>query len=331
MSHTDSHFTQFSHRQRLFAFAIALVGAVAFSNKAILAKLMYREGADALDTITLRMVFSFPLFFALAVWVHFTDHAHADYRLNRRDAVSILIVGFVGYYLSSMLDFSGLQFISTGLERLLLFLTPSLVLIISRLFLGKNVDIKQWWASGLAYIGIVLVFVHEVRFSGTNVPLGSTLVFGSALSYAAYLLMTGELVKRLGSARLVAYAMMVSTLCCVVQYALLRDWAHLRQLLSTHAVLWQYSLLIALFCTFTPVLLTMLAVSRLGSPIVSQISMVGPISMLGLGYWFLDEPITLIQLAGTTLVLVGMGLVGWVATQKATQKATQNISSPAHR
>ena len=182
MPHSDPHFSKYTQRQRIVAFAGAVLGAVLFSNKAILAKLMYREGADALDTITLRMAFAFPLFFALAVWVHFTDHEHADYRLTRRDVWQVLVVGFVGYYLSSMLDFTGLQFISTGLERLLLFLTPSLVLIISRLFLGKQVDVKQWWAMILAYLGIVLVFVHEVNFGGSNVAVGGSLVFGSALS-----------------------------------------------------------------------------------------------------------------------------------------------------
>ena len=323
MPQTDSHHAQFSQRQRMMAFALAVVGAVLFSNKAILAKLMYREGADALDTITLRMVFAFPLFFALAVWVHFTDHEHANYRLTRSDIVNILVVGFVGYYLSSMLDFTGLQYISTGLERLLLFLTSSLVLIISHFFLKKKIDAKQWWAMILAYIGIVLVFVHEVRFSGDNVWLGSALVFGSALAYAIYLLMTGELVKHLGAARLVAYAMMISTLCCVVQYGVQRDWRHLPELLQSHPWMWGYSLLIAAFCTFAPILLTMFAVGRLGSPVVSQIGMVGPISMLMSGYWFLSEPITMTQLVGTALVLSGMTLVGRVATRK--------ISAPAHR
>jgi drug/metabolite transporter (DMT)-like permease len=198
-----------------------------------------------------------------------------------------------------------------------------LVLIISRLFLGKQVDVKQWWAMILAYLGIVLVFVHEVNFGGSNVALGASLVFGSALSYAIYLLMTGELVKHLGTMRLVAYAMMISTACCVVQYALLRDWGHLGNLLTSHPRMWWYSVLIAAMSTVAPVPLTMFAVARLGSPIVSQIGMMGPISMLGLGYWFLDEPITWIQLVGTVLVLMGMALVGRVATRK--------ITAPAHR
>ena len=323
MPQRDAHLSKFNQRQRLTALGWAFVGAILFSNKAILAKLMYREGADALDTITLRMLFAFPLFLALLIWTHFTDHEHAHYRLTHRDIWQIWVVGFVGYYLSSMLDFSGLQYISTGLERLLLFLTPSLVLIISRLFLGKHVDVKQWWAMILAYVGIVLVFVHEVHFGGSHVLLGSTLVFGSALSYAIYLLMTGELVKHLGTARLVSYAMMISTLCCVIQYAFLRDWGHLQALITTHSRMLGYSVLIAAFCTFAPVLLTMFAVARLGPAIVSQIGMIGPISMLLLGYWFLDEPITMTQLAGTALVLLGMTLVGRVATRK--------MIAPAHR
>ena len=181
--------------------------------------------------------------FALAVWVHFTDHEHADYRLTRRD-VAGLVVGFVGYYLSSMLDFTGLQFISTGLERCCCCSSAVLGTDYFALVLGKRVDVKQWWAMILAYLGIVLVFVHEVNFGGSNVALGASLVFGSALSYAIYLLMTGELVKHLGTIRLVAYAMMISTACCVVQYAL-RDWGHLGNLLTSHPRMWWYSVLIA--------------------------------------------------------------------------------------
>jgi drug/metabolite transporter (DMT)-like permease len=318
MPQSDPHHSQFTQRQRIIAFVLALVGAVLFSNKAVLAKLMYREGADALDVITLRMIFAAPLFIALTVWVHFTDHEHSNYRLTMRDAWQIILVGFVGYYLSSMLDFSGLQYISTGLERLLLFLTSSLVLIISHVFLKKKIDPKQWWAMVLAYAGIVLVFVHEVQFSGDHVWLGSTLVFGSALSYAIYLLMTGELVKHLGAARLVAYAMLVSTFCCLVQYGVQRDWPHLLDLLQTHPMMNGYAVMIAVFCTFMPILLTMFAVGRLGSPIVSQIGMVGPISMLVSGFWLLGEPITATQLTGTALVLLGMTLVGRLATQKIT-------------
>lgn len=301
--------SSFSKSQRQVAIVWAICGALFFSTKAILAKLMYREGADAIDVLTLRMIFSLPFFIMVGLWARRTQ----PYKMARSDYGQVFVVGLFGYYLASLFDFMGLEYISVGLERLILFLTPSLVLIMSKFVLKKNIDVKQWLAMLLAYIGIVLVFVHEVKFSGKNVPLGSLLVFASAASYATYLLMTGELVKRLGAMRLVAYAMSVSTILCVVNYLVIRAG---QDLVTQNATVYSYSLLNAVLCTVAPVVLTMMAVARLGSSIVSQISMVGPLATLGLGYVFLDEPITSTQLTGTALVMVGIFLVGRVATQK---------------
>lgn len=299
---------QFTKSQRQVAFMWALLGSLFFSVKAILAKLMYREGVVAMDVLMLRMLISLPFFIAIALVARRTQ----PYTMTRSDYGQVMIVGTAGYYLASLFDFMGLEYISVGLERLILFLTPSLVLIMSKFVLKKKIDIKQWLAMVLAYAGIVLVFVHEVSFGGQNVPLGSVLVFASAASYATYLLMTGELVKRLGAMRLVAYAMAVSTFLCALHYVIVSDWAHL---LSFNSKVYVYSFLNATLSTVAPVLLVMLAVSRLGSSIVSQVSMVGPIATVGMGAAFLNEPITATQLAGTALVMIGIFLVGRVATK----------------
>jgi drug/metabolite transporter (DMT)-like permease len=299
----------YSKSQRQTAFMWAVLGALFFSAKAILAKLMYREGADAIDVLTLRMLMSLPFFIAIGLWARRSQ----PYQMTRSDYIQVFVVGLFGYYLASLFDFMGLEYISVGLERLILFLTPSLVLIMSKFVFKKKIDVKQWLAMVSAYAGIVLVFVHEVSFGGKNVPLGSALVFASAASYATYLLMTGELVKRLGAIRLVAYAMAVSTILCVLNYVLIRN---VHGLVVQNMPVYGYSLLNAVVCTVAPVVLTMLAVARLGSSIVSQISMVGPLATLGLGYVFLGEPITPTQLAGTALVMTGIFLVGRVATQK---------------
>lgn len=286
-----------------------MTGAMCFSAKAILAKLMYREGAQALDVLALRMIFSLPFFIGLGWWARRTQ----PYRMTLRDYGMVFVVGSAGYYLASLFDFMGVAYISVGLERLILFLTPSIVLIMSRFVLKKPIDAKQWLAMGLAYAGIALVFWHEVGSGGSNIPLGSFLVFASAVSYASYLLMTGELVKRLGTLRLLFYAMLVSTFLSVTHYVIARD---IHDLWAQHSVVYSYSMVNAVLCTVAPVVLTMLAVSRLGSSIVSQVSMVGPIATVGMGAIFLNEPITATQLAGTALVMVGIFLVGRVATQK---------------
>lgn len=203
-------------KQRQIGFILALTGATFFSLKAVFLKLIYREGSDAVDAIMLRMIFSLPFFMVIGL----RSHHQQPYKMTRNDYCQVLFVGSIGYYLSSILDFKGLEYISVGLERLLMFLVPSIVLIMSKFWLKKSIGESQWFAMFVAYSGIILVFAQEVDSGGADIVLGSALVFGATVSYSLYLLMTGELVKRLGAARLVAYAMAVSTVCCAIHYGL---------------------------------------------------------------------------------------------------------------
>ncbi|WP_026075651.1 DMT family transporter [Noviherbaspirillum massiliense] len=280
--------------------AIAISGAVLFSAKAIVAKLIYRYHVDAVTLIAFRMMFSLPFFAAIAFWKSRTEPALSKAQLGK-----IVVLGLIGYYLSSFLDFLGLQYITAGLERLILFLTPSFVLLISFLFLKKKVGLLEWAALCTAYLGTILVFLHDARTGGSNVLLGGAFVLGSALSYAMYLLMSGEMVKHVGSLRLVAYAMCVSSVACIVQFFLLRPVSMLVQPMPVYGL----SLINAVFCTVFPVFLTMIAVARIGAPTASQAGMIGPVSTLFLGALLLGEPITGIQLGGTALVLAGIYLL----------------------
>jgi len=289
-----------ARRAFLAGLAIALVGAVFFSAKAIVAKLIYRYHVDAVTLITFRMLFSLPFFAAIALW-----QARTAAPLSRAERGKIVVLGLIGYYLSSFLDFLGLQYISAGLERLFLFLSPSFVLLISFVFLKRKVTRLEWLALLISYGGTVLVFLHDVRGGGANIGLGSGLVLASAISYALYLLLSGELVRKVGTLRLVAYAMCVSSVACIVQFFLLRPAA---MLVQPHEV-YGLSLVNAAFCTVLPVYLTMLAVEKIGAASASQAGMVGPVSTLFLGALVLGEPITAIQLAGTALVLCGMYLL----------------------
>ncbi|HJV52914.1 MAG TPA: DMT family transporter [Noviherbaspirillum sp.] len=290
----------FSRQSYLSGLAIAVAGAILFSAKAIVAKLIYRYHVDAVTLIAFRMLFSLPFFAAVALWKARTDPA-----LDKSDIGKVVLLGLLGYYLSSFLDFLGLQYISAGLERLILFLTPSFVLLISFAFLKKKITMLEWAALGVAYLGTVLVFMHDVRFGGSNVLLGGAFVLGSAISYAIYLLLSGALVRRVGAMRLVAYAMCASSAACILQFFLLRPASMLVQPMPVYGL----SLLNAVLCTVFPVFLTMVAVARIGAPSASQAGMIGPVSTLFLGAMILDEPVTGIQLAGTALVLVGIYLV----------------------
>jgi drug/metabolite transporter (DMT)-like permease len=288
-------------RQALLAgLAIAITGAILFSAKAIVAKLIYRYHVDAVTLIGFRMLFSLPFFAAVALW-----QARRAAPLSGRDRLRIVVLGLLGYYLSSFLDFLGLQYISAGLERLILFLTPSFVLLISVLFLNKRIGRLEWMALGVSYMGTVLVFLHDARTGGPNVPLGGAFVLASAVSYAMYLLLSGELVLRVGAVRLVAYAMCVSSLACILQFLLLRPLSMLAQ----PAPVYTLSMVNAVLCTVLPVFMTMVAVARIGAATTSLSGMIGPVSTLFLGALILGEPITGIQLAGTALVLAGIYLL----------------------
>jgi len=283
--------------------AIAIGGAVLFSTKAIVAKLLYRYHLDAVTVIAFRMLFSLPVFAAIALWKMRTDPP-----LSRADAWRLIGLGLVGYYLSSYLDFLGLQYITVGLERLILFLTPTFVLLGSALWLKKHIGRSQWLSLLTAYAGIVLVFFHDLRDGGSNVALGSLLVLGSALAYALYLLGSGEMVKRLGSLRLVSYAMCVSSAACIGQFFLLRPAGLLVQPMQVYGL----SLVNGILCTVMPVFMTMVAVQRIGAGPASLAGMIGPVSTLFFGAVILSEPVTSWQLAGTALVLAGIYLLSKV-------------------
>jgi drug/metabolite transporter (DMT)-like permease len=298
--------TQGSRAAYLGGLAIAIGGAVLFSTKAIVAKLLYRYQLDAVTVIAFRMLFSLPVFAAIALW-----KMRSEPPLQRADAWRLVGLGLVGYYLSSFLDFLGLQFITVGLERLILFLTPTFVLLGSALWLKQHIGRRQWVSLLIAYSGIVLVFFHDLQGGGSNVALGSLLVLGSAIAYALYLLASGEMVKRLGSLRLVSYAMCVSSAACIGQFFALRPAALLVQPMEVYGL----SLVNGILCTVMPVFMTMVAVQRIGAGAASQAGMIGPVSTLFLGAVILSEPVTSWQLAGTGLVLAGIYLLSKVKGQ----------------
>ena len=277
--------------------AIAIGGAVLFSTKAIVAKLLYRYHIDAVTLIAFRMLFSLPVFAAVAIW-----KMRVGPPLSVADRWRLVGLGLIGYYLSSFLDFLGLQYISVGLERLILFLTPTFVLLMTSLFFKRHIGRAEWTALALSYCGIVLVFVHDLTGGAGSTVIGSLFVLGSAASYAVYLLFTGEMVRRIGSLRLVAYAMCVSSAACIGQFFMLRP----ASLLIQPAPVYWLSLVNGIFCTIFPVFMTMIAVQRIGAATASQAGMIGPVSTLFLGALILGEPVTAIQLAGTALVIGGI-------------------------
>jgi drug/metabolite transporter (DMT)-like permease len=279
---------------------LATCGAIAFSGKAIIVKLAYRYGVDAVTLIMYRMLFAMPMFVVLSWWA-----GRGKPPLTRRDIVTILGLGFSGYYLASFLDFAGLAYITASLERLILYLNPTIVLLLGLVVFKRRVNQRQLIALAVSYCGVLLVFGHEVTLSGAHVALGAALVFGSAVSYAIYLVYSGEEVKRLGALRLTGLATSVACVLCIAQFFILRP---VSAMAVAPEVIW-LSVLNATLCTFAPVLMVMMAIERIGATMAAQTGMIGPLSTILMGVMILGEPFTAWVAAGTVLVLAGIWLL----------------------
>ncbi|MDD0816635.1 DMT family transporter [Curvibacter sp. HBC28] len=289
-------------KQFALGLVLATVGAIAFSGKAIIVKLAYRHGVDAVTLIMYRMLFALPIFLAMAWWGTYRRGAQRPSPLSRRDWLGILGLGFSGYYLASFLDFAGLAYISASLERLILYLNPTLVLLLGRVLYGKAISWRQLAGMAVSYSGVLLVFGHEIQLQGGQAAWGTLLVFLSAVSYALYLVYSGEMVRRIGSLRLVGLATSVACLCCLLQFVLLRPMS---AAVVAPEVLW-LSVLNATLCTAVPVLIVMMAIERIGASLTAQTGMVGPMSTILMGVLILGEPFTAWVAVGSVLVLAGI-------------------------
>ena len=288
---------QVAHKNLVSGLVLAALGAIAFSGKAIIVKLAYRYGVDAVTLIMYRMLFALPIFAFMGWWA-----SRGQAALTRRDWLGVLGLGFSGYYLASFLDFAGLAYISASLERLILYLNPTLVLILGWALYQRHITRFQALGMGISYLGVLLVFGHEISLAGADAALGAALVFGSAVSYALYLSFSGELVKRLGSLRLVGLATLVACGLCILQFVLLRP---LSAAVVAPEVIW-LSIVNATLCTAAPVLMVMMAIERIGASLAAQTGMVGPMSTIGMGALILGEPFTGWVAAGTVLVILGI-------------------------
>lgn len=282
----------------LIGVAFVLVAAVGFSAKAVLVKLAYLQGVDAVTLLALRMLLSLPFFLIVAAWLQRTE----PLAMGRRDWVSVVGLGMLGYYLASLLDFLGLEHVSAGLERLVLFLYPTLVVIITALVFRRPVGRREAAALALSYGGIALVFLLDVSSHGDDVPFGTLLVFGSALAYAVYLVGSGEVLRRLGAMRFTAYAMTVACGASVAQFLATEPLETLRQPPPVYAL----ALAMALLSTVMPAFLLSAGIRRVGARSASLIGATGPVATIFLAALFLGEPITVAQLAGTALVMTGV-------------------------
>jgi drug/metabolite transporter (DMT)-like permease len=290
---------------------LALLGAIFFSGKAIVVKLAYAYPVDASTLLAMRMLLSLPLFFGALVFTMLREKNAV--KMTAKDYGLITLAGLLGYYLASLFDFMGLQYITAGLERLILFTYPSIVLLISCAIRQRWPEPWQLMCMALSYVGLAVVYGHETVLIGENTALGVLLVFVSAVCYASYLIVGERLLKRLGTIRVTAMATLVSATAILIQINLQQP---ISIILEQPLPVWGWSLVNAVFCTFVPVFSVMTAISLIGAPRVSQLGMIGPIATIALGTWILKEPFTIWHAAGTALVILGVALLSMKKTKE---------------
>jgi len=281
---------------------LAIGGVVFFSLRPVIIKLAYAYVVDPVTLLALRMIFSMPFFLAAALWARGGSMLRP---LSRRDLAAIAGLGLLSYYAASFLDFLGLQYINAGLGRLLQFIYPTVVVILSALFLGKRATRRDIAALVLTYFGLLLVFWHALGGEQQNLWLGAGLVFASATCYAVYLVAGSEVIARVGSVRFTAYAMVVASVACIAQFFVLRPLSALDLPVEVYGL----AVAMALASTVIPGFMVAEALRRIGANKVAIIGALGPVTAIVLGYLGLDETMTPLQIVGSALVLVGVVVI----------------------
>ena len=290
------------NRQAVLGTIFAALAAIGFSAKAILVKLAYASPVDAVTLLAIRMAFSVPFFIVVAWWSSRNAHALP---LARQDWFAVLALGLIGYYLSSLLDFSGLQYISAGLERLILFLYPTLVVLLSAALFKRRIGRREIFALVLSYAGIVLVFMQDVRTPQDGLVLGAALVFASTLTYSIYLIGAGHTIARIGAMRFTAYAMVVASMATFLQFAL----THPASALALPSRVYELGFTMAIVSTVLPVFMLSSGIRLIGAGRTALVGSIGPVATILMAHTLLGEALSIQQIGGSALVLVGVLLI----------------------
>ena len=284
-----------------------LTGAIMFSTKAIMVKLAFTNtNIDALTLLTLRMIFSLPFFLVAAFLLSNTKD---NVKMNRNQWSWVIVLGLFGYYLSSLFDFIGLQYISAGLERLILFLYPTFAVLINAFIFKQSISGRQKIALVLTYLGIGIAYFGELQIDtgNSNFYLGSMLIFLCSITYSIYIAGSGRIIPVIGPSKFTAYSMLSATAGIFAHFMLTGNY----RTLSAGVDIWYFGILLALVATVIPSFLISAGMKRIGSNNVAIISGVGPVSTILQAHFVLGEPVFTEQIIGTVLVIAGVLLIGW--------------------
>jgi drug/metabolite transporter (DMT)-like permease len=285
---------------------ISLTGTICFSIKAIFVKLAYRDSTvDAITLLALRMAFSAPFFFTTAL---FSSSKSSNTKFTGKQWVYIALIGWLGYYISSLFDFIGLKYVSAGIERLILFTYPTIVLLMSSLIFKEKIKPMQWIALVVTYAGLSIAFFGEVGFNSpqnANFVFGSVLIFVCAITYASYITGSGRLIPQVGATKFNSYAMSFASAGVLLHFFLFSEVS----LLHLPGIVYVYSISMAIFATVIPSYLISIAIKRIGPDNSAIVSSVGPVATIFLAFIVLGESVSGWQLAGTVLILLGVFII----------------------
>jgi drug/metabolite transporter (DMT)-like permease len=279
-------------------------GAIMFSAKAIVIKMAYTNfEIDDITLLTLRFGFALPFFAIIAAWRYQKGLFKG---ISKKDWGIIALLSMLGYYIASWFDFMGLQYITAGLERIILFIYPTLVVLFSRVFLGKAISRKAMIALGITYLGVFIIAIDPHIFEAENFIKGGSMILVSAVTYALYLVFGGEQINKYGSINFNSIAMFFSSVYVVLHFTAFSDTS----ITSLPSSLYGYGIVLAFFCTILPTFMVMEGIKLLGANLGSIVASIGPVSTIFLGYIFLGETFTIQELIGSALVIVGVILIG---------------------
>lgn len=290
------------NRYRLVGIGLAALGVLGFSLRPILVKLSYAYVVDPVTLLALRMSIALPFFIVAALWARGEARQQP---LTRRDMAAVAALGAIGYYAASFFDFLGLQYVPAGLGRLILFLYPTVVVVLSAVFLGIAIRGRDVLALIVTYLGITLVMFEQLGVEARNLPLGAALIFAGGATYSVYLVFGSQVIRRLGVMRFTAYAMTFACLCCIAQFLVLRPFSAL----ILPGPVYLLMLAMAVFCTILPVFMISEALRRIGANHVALLGGLGPVFTILVGSLGLGEAMTLIQVGGGVMVLIGVIMV----------------------
>lgn len=280
---------------------LAIIGVVLFSAKAVMVKMAYKYEIDHLTLLLFRMVFTLPFYLLIAFW---KKPLHPK-KIVKKDYLWIVFFGFIGYYLASLFDFMGLQYLKAGLERIILFIYPTMVVLLSWLIFKKGITKLQITAIIITYAGVLITFWNEVGVEGESIALGAFLIFLSAMTYASYLVGSGWLIPKFGALQFTSYAMIVSTVYIIIHYLFINGFS----LMAYQTEVYILGIAMAIFSTLIPSFLVSEAINRLGASTFSIFGSLGPVSTIILAFFFLGEQVSFIQVIGMLVVIAGVMLV----------------------